>query len=233
MIDFRLERGNPDDLEGRVTVYSIFQNRDGMDARILAAYLSQSKEDVSEVTGIGMGDLDDMGGTITGSNADWSFIHKDLADEGALPEEGDRLFVGMYSDNRRCFNEIQAGMQHYIDNYDEQQVNAQGQPAPKALSYRKVPREQLGDYIYQNFIVPMADANTAGDMEKRLELARDFLAFSMGSRFYQMADGLCNELFRSDINRNLLLLRVQEMAAVNMEDYTTAAKLRNMIKSMS
>jgi hypothetical protein len=230
MIEFRLERGNPDDLEGIATIYSIYKPHAG-EPKILAGYASPKLEEVSLISGIGIEELREAGGNIEGSEGNWTYIQVELQHENALPEIGDRLFVGEYSTENRCSAQMLIGMQSYIHNYNEQQQNMshEEKPVKRITRHNRVHKDNLGDYIVTNYINPMMEAKNNGDTTNLTSLIRDFERFSEGSEFMGVVQEVCENLLFGNPEGDYPNLSVELMVALNNKNYEQAAELRDNI----
>lgn len=236
-----LERGDWDNLEGRVIIYSRFNNLDtnSTDNKSDLFFASYAAIDINifcNKMGIPKSSVKKSS---MGSENCWKskkpalYIAKGVYHDKKdfLKGDDDRLYVNRFSRIETLNTAVCSSIQYYFNLFDEQAAKKKYLPSPllEALEhnypkkYGEIDKEFRHDYMMAKFIRPMIVAANAQDHVSLSGITINFLRFADDSRgrvkepILDLSSNIKKQAF--DINVNYLNLTVAKINFLMDEDY--------------
>ena len=267
MLEFK--KGNQENLEGKAIVYSRFKSKDGngirpnckscdkecpvtiKDGVILALYFATNITDYMEKIGVPQEvieageDIEKKVREITDKLGEksktpmYAVPITITSETDLLLGSEDILFVGEYSDTRRCVKAVLSGLELYFLMFCEQLERKHDldpcQDQKTKLTYKDFEGESIRKQIIDNYLVPMLDAQRYGDSKKFREAKKRFIRFSAKAPFFTDTLDLCKAILNTEKtpNTNLTDAFLAKIIAVHTEDYSAAAELRDRIRELT
>jgi len=234
-----LIKGDGDNLEGRVIIYSKLSmasddmaskyNKMFRDGQIFYIYASTDAAEFSQRTGIDMMLFEKVQRCMSIHDEEikpMTFIYNGITDseDELLAGTEDIIFVGEYTTPSSCMIAAEDAFEFYMVNFEEQWHEGQ-----RLLSYKDLAGTTIEKHIRSYFISPYARAN--GAEKKGIEQA--LLEFSKGSGFFDDVKALCRVLESKDKNRDYLTdAYLEKITAIHNENYEHAARIRDKISAL-
>jgi len=258
----RLIKGDEDNLEGRVVIFTRYIGEDKFAAdprsglnraaiskgQIFAVYASSDILDFRAKTGVDIVDIEDL--LIKAAEEQQSMhINKELipfycasypaSEEEINYGESDILFLGKFHTIHSCIAVLHEGFQIYgllyIDQMSHKHKFESFKSEEEFITYKDLKKEEIHDHMMKEYVTTLIDASINREQARFEQIQQRFIQFSAGSPFVKDVIKLC-ELVKSDgkYQRNELLeAYVQKISAIINEDYLLAAQKRDEILQLS
>jgi len=247
----KLTKGDPNNLEGRVIIYSRFKklvnvpeckqcNLDLEDGTFFALYFSVDPEDVKKE---GFSEKHfDKEEKITKTKEFFQtkgmddyvtafLCRPELEPEKEWPKFAeDILFVGEYLSPVKCSIANNAGLHLYTLALEDQLKKARVEINLRQRTYHDVKGEQVMAYIINHYITPMFSAKQFKDNKMFEHLKKDFIRFSAGSQFERDVLELCGVIESGKIDTELTDAYITKIVSIHTQNFEAAALMRDRKK---
>jgi hypothetical protein len=254
----QLEKGDIDNLEGKVIVYSkLLSDTPISDEDFLGVYASSNPVDFKEKFGESV--EEEISKHINKIKSE--FLEEEISDKNiflAAPipisptdlklASEDVVYVGEFPEVEQCQMVIMSSVQIYMANYDRQRLLKGGfsgvneskssESLDKGLenleTYFDIEPERKSGYIQEHYISPVMHAIENNDMPEAKTIAKDFVRFSTKSPLIDDAYGIAAVLNAKEFIKEdrLLQFYFEKILAIVSERFREAAKIRDKINTI-
>jgi hypothetical protein len=220
---------DPENLDDRVLVYGIFQPEDiTLEPKIIGGYASRDKNEFCQTMNIHR-DLEltfsSQGKELNG----WYRVVQDFENEDELPKDCPRYFAGQYPDYDECQKEVWKALRFQIKELRRGERLSEDLSETEVKNYKDVPPEKMEEYVLEHFISAALELQEVRDYDGIASIMRRFKGFSFNSHFGHLVDEIQLMMY-GEPSEDILQLYAKQIAALNLENYETAAPLRDKIK---
>jgi len=250
-----LLKGNVDNLQGNVIVFSRLEANE--EEKIVAFYMSTNPLDFLERFALPREALEEMERQTETLQKKFEQVKSemnapfaeakilktycapmDIENEADLYlGEEDVLYMGKYSSLGLCLSAAQVGVQCYLLRHEDnliRQHHLEEKLEEKKPTYKDVDKDSLEQHLLREYVVPLIDSYTYRRQEDAKNLTRDLIRFSSRAPFASDVLALLKTITgnREKPDMDLVEVYLKKIAAINKEDYETAARVRDQINSM-
>jgi len=254
----QLERGDLDELEGRVIIYSMYDQPES-DAEqegaeeVIAMFFSTHPADFADKLGMPEGGLAEMAEKEAQQRAEHEAGSLGVAPLYGAPIQleasdikiasEDVVFSGRFSDVKKCRTSVQIAAQLYVLRYSEQLLVRSGMgsgPGAEAsgteqANYGDIPSEEMRDHLQARYIAPIMHALEDDNCGEAIGVAQDFVRFCgdhgpLTDDAYALAAAV--RAAPGTHTTPLIHAYCEKLLAVVDERFEEAARLRDQIRTM-
>jgi len=226
-----LLRGNPDDLEGKVVVFSAFKDKNSAQLACynindLLAVIKQGPETRTKLEEQTRDQAEQMIITDRGAMrtyVNFYSVNFILGDERWLDKMGvDAIDAGECKNEEERKKAIREKVIEYMFEFDEQEKWVQREE--KKLKHSDFAPDKIAGYVKHTYVERMNYALAEKNTRRACDIQREFRRFSRGSRFEKFVPELCSYVYDagSGVDWKVVDLHVKRIHALSTEKYEDA-----------